>query len=222
MTVDLATREWTTLVASPATPAYPVTIPSIIRCASFDGELVPAFVYARQDMLDKTDASVPVVIYIHGGPESQFVPNFVPANHTLSFQFLLNEMGVAVIAPNVRGSRGYGTRYMKADDQMKREDSVRDIGAILDWIAAHPSLDSKRVCVMGRSYGGYMVLASLVHYSPRLACGVATCGISDFVTFLESTAVSQPSLRSDAISVVQSTATSGSQRCARSCTTSRR
>jgi dipeptidyl aminopeptidase/acylaminoacyl peptidase len=99
----------------------------------------------------------------------------------------VNELGAAVIAPNVRGSSGYGKEYVKLDNGRLRENSVRDIGALLDWIAEQPDLDESRVAVYGGSYGGYMVLASLVRYSDRLRAGVEIVGISNFVTFLENT-----------------------------------
>ena len=99
----------------------------------------------------------------------------------------IDTLGVAVITPNVRGSDGYGKEYLGLDDGYKREDSVKDIGALLDWIEQQPSLDSSRVAVYGGSYGGYMVLASSVHYSDRLKAAVEIVGISNFVTFLENT-----------------------------------
>jgi len=94
---------------------------------------------------------------------------------------------VAVLVPNVRGSSGYGKSYLKLDNGFKREESVKDIGKLLDWIAANDELDEKRVAVTGGSYGGYMVLASLVHYGERLRGGIDFVGISNFVTFLENT-----------------------------------
>jgi dipeptidyl aminopeptidase/acylaminoacyl peptidase len=124
----------------------------------------------------------PVVIYIHGGPESQYRPAF---NSTV--QIWAAELGVAVLAPNVRGSLGYGRGYLGLDDGKRREDAVADIGALLDWIATRPELDETRVAVYGASYGGYMVLASAVHYSDRLVAGVNRAGISNFVTYLENT-----------------------------------
>jgi dipeptidyl aminopeptidase/acylaminoacyl peptidase len=123
-----------------------------------------------------------VVISIHGGPEGQARPYF---NST--YQMWLDRLGVAVIVPNVRGSAGYGKSYLALDNGMQREDSVRDIGALLDWIAAEPGLDESRVAVYGGSYGGYMVLASAVHYSNRLRAAVDIVGISNFVTFLQNT-----------------------------------
>jgi dipeptidyl aminopeptidase/acylaminoacyl peptidase len=124
----------------------------------------------------------PVLINIHGGPESQFKQGYEPF-----FQFLVNELGYAVIAPNVRGSAGYGKSFVKLDDGLLREDSVKDIGALLVWIGVQPMLDRERVVVMGGSYGGYMALASLVSYSDRLRGGVDVVGISNFNTFLTNT-----------------------------------
>lgn len=151
--------------------------PELVRYGSFDGLEVPAFVYRPEE-----EGPHPVVVYVHGGPESQFRPGF-----SSTFQLWIRELGLAVVAPNVRGSSGYGKEYVARDNGRKREDSVRDIGALLDWIAAQPDLDETRVAVYGGSYGGYMVLASLVHYSDRLRAGVDYVGISNFVTFLENT-----------------------------------
>jgi dipeptidyl aminopeptidase/acylaminoacyl peptidase len=123
-----------------------------------------------------------VVIFIHGGPEGQFRPGF---NSTV--QMWLDKLGAAVIAPNVRGSIGYGTSYLSMDNGELRENAVHDIGALLDWIAAQPDLDEGRVAVYGASYGGYMALASAVHYGSRLRAVVDRAGISHFVTYLENT-----------------------------------
>lgn len=124
----------------------------------------------------------PVLIDIHGGPEGQSQPGFQGR-----YNYYLNEMGIALLEPNVRGSTGYGKSFTKLDNAFLREDSVKDIGALLDWVANQPDLDSKRVAVIGGSYGGYMSLASMSHYSDRLRCGIDIVGISNFVTFLEST-----------------------------------
>ena len=99
----------------------------------------------------------------------------------------MKRLGAAVIAPNVRGSNGYGKDYLKMDNGFKREDSVKDIGALLDWVKTQPDLDSDRVAVIGGSYGGYMVLASAVYYSDQLVGAVDRVGISNFVTFLKNT-----------------------------------
>lgn len=132
----------------------------------------------------------PVLIDIHGGPEAQFQPGFGGF-----YQFLARELGIAIIAPNVRGSTGYGRTFVGLDNGKLREDSVRDIGALLDWVATRPDLDAKRVAVSGGSYGGYMVYASLVHYGERLRAGVSIVGISNFVTFLENTETYRRDLR---------------------------
>ena len=133
---------------------------------------------------------IPVLIDIHGGPESQAVPGFNPFT-----QFLVREMGFVVITPNVRGSSGYGKTFLNLDNGEDREDAVRDIGALLVWIGAQRDLDAKRVFVSGGSYGGYMSLASMVHFSDRLRGGIDVVGISNFVTFLESTSAYRRNLR---------------------------
>jgi dipeptidyl aminopeptidase/acylaminoacyl peptidase len=161
-------------------------IPELVRYPTFDEtaagvrRTIPALVY-RPDP-GRFPGKRPVFINIHGGPEGQERPDFLGSNN-----FFVTEMGVVYVVPNVRGSSGYGKTYLKLDNSDKREDSVKDIGALLDWIAAQPNLDAQRVMVGGGSYGGYMVLASLVHYSDRLRAGFDSVGISNFVTFLENT-----------------------------------
>lgn len=151
--------------------------PELIRYKSFDGLEVPAFFYKP-----KGTGPHPFVVDIHGGPESQSQPRFNP-----TIQYWINELGLAVLVPNVRGSSGYGKSYLLLDNGLKREDSVKDIGALLDWAAQRPELDSTRAAVYGGSYGGYMVLASLARYPDRLKAGVDIVGISNFVTFLTNT-----------------------------------
>lgn len=124
----------------------------------------------------------PVLIRIHGGPAGQAQPGFLGG-----FTYLVEEMGIAYLQPNVRGSTGYGRAYRQLDDGKLREDSVRDIGALLDWIGTRSDLDPERIAVYGGSYGGYMVLASLIHHTGRIRCGIDYVGISNFVTFLENT-----------------------------------
>ena len=159
--------------------------PALVRYPTFDevdGEArtIPAFYYAPAGTAPT--GGWPVVVMIHGGPESQATPNFSP-----TVQFLVNELGIAVLEPNVRGSAGYGKTWLTLDNGMLREDSVRDIGALLDWIATRPELDAGRVGVFGGSYGGYMVLASMMNYPQRIRAGVDIVGISHFGTFLENT-----------------------------------
>ena len=151
--------------------------PKLITYKSFDELEVPAFIYAKD-----SDEPLPVIIYIHGGPESQSRPSF-----SSTFQLWIDQLGAAVITPNVRGSKGYGKTYVGLDNGFNRENSVKDIGALMDWIDTQPNLDSSRVAVYGGSYGGYMVLASAVHYSDRLKAAVDVVGISNFVTFLTNT-----------------------------------
>ena len=178
-----APRRWTFSEVG-GLPESSFVEPELIHYPTFDEDpgtdkprLIPAFVYRPP-----TPGPHPVVIRIHGGPEAQFRPGF-----NGSVQSWVGGWNIAVIAPNVRGSSGYGKTFLKIDNGMLREDSVRDIGALLDWIAEQDDLDASRVAVYGGSYGGYMVLASLVHYSDRLRAGVDLVGISNFVTFLENT-----------------------------------
>lgn len=138
---------------------------------------IPAFIY-RPD----GDGPHPVIVSIHGGPESQSRPSF-----SSTYQYWVEELGAAVVVPNVRGSAGFGKTYVSLDNGLNRKRSVEDIGALLDWIETQEDLDSDRVVVFGGSYGGYMVLASMIDYADRLAGGVNIVGISDFKTFLENT-----------------------------------
>ncbi|MEO1553602.1 MAG: prolyl oligopeptidase family serine peptidase, partial [Pseudomonadota bacterium] len=143
-----------------------------------DAEMeIPAFKYVPEG-----DGPHPVIIQIHGGPEGQSRPGF-----SSTYQYWASELGVAVLVPNVRGSSGYGKTYVSMDNGVNRKRSVEDIGALLDWIETQPNLDKDRVIVYGGSYGGYMVLASMIDYGDRLAGGVNIVGISDFKTFLENT-----------------------------------
>jgi len=162
--------------------------PESIQYKTFDGRNIPAYFYKPRPTTNGKPA--PVVIYIHGGPESQYRPTF--SGFT---QFLVNEAGIAVLAPNVRGSAGYGKTYLQLDNAEKREDSVRDIGALLDWIARQPELDGSRVAVLGGSYGGYMVLASLTNFPDRLRAGIDIVGIASFRTFLKNTSAYRRDLR---------------------------
>ena len=177
--LDLTTQEVTRWTRSELGGIDPTKLvrAELISYSSFDDLEIPAFIYRP-----KTAGPHPVLIYIHGGPASQYRPGF-----SSRFQYYVNELGIAVVAPNVRGSNGYGKEYLTLDDWKKREDSVRDIGALLDWIDTQSDLDPTRVVVDGGSYGGYMVLACLVHYSERLLGGSERVGISNFVTFLENT-----------------------------------
>jgi dipeptidyl aminopeptidase/acylaminoacyl peptidase len=156
--------------------------PELINYPTFDrvgGKTreIPAWVYKPAGK-----GPFPVVVSIHGGPESQARPLF-----SATLQLWMDKLGVAIIVPNVRGSNGYGKTYVSLDNGFKREDSVKDIGALFDWIETQPDLNEDRVAVSGGSYGGYMVLATAVHYSDRIKAVVDRVGISNFVTFLENT-----------------------------------
>jgi dipeptidyl aminopeptidase/acylaminoacyl peptidase len=173
---------WTKSEAGPIDPAAPVT-PELVRYPTWDrvgghARLLSAYVYRPAHATGPS----PVVINIHGGPESQYRPEWDPF-----VQFLVNELGYAVVAPNVRGSSGYGKSFLALDNGVLRQDAVRDIGSLLVWIGVQPGFDRERVAVMGGSYGGYMALASLITYGDRLRGGIDLAGISNFVTFLRNT-----------------------------------
>jgi dipeptidyl aminopeptidase/acylaminoacyl peptidase len=184
-----ALMRYTKSEAGPVDPLQFVAA-ELVRFPTFDrdgGKLrqIPAFVFRP-----RTPGPHPVFIDIHGGPEAQYTPIFSPFT-----QFLVRELGFTVIAPNVRGSTGYGKTYMNLDNGEDREDSVKDIGALLVWIGLQKDLDAKKVFVAGGSYGGYMSLASMVNFSDRLRGGIDVVGISNFVTFLESTSAYRRNLR---------------------------
>jgi dipeptidyl aminopeptidase/acylaminoacyl peptidase len=152
--------------------------PSLAHYASFDERQIPAFVYKPQ----AANGKLPVIISIHGGPEGQERPTFNP-----TYQFWVKQLGAAVIAPNVRGSEGYGKEYLALDNGMKRQDAIKDIGALLDWIGEQPDLDASRIVVSGGSYGGFMTLSVFATYGDRLAGAYDVVGMSNLVTFLEHT-----------------------------------
>lgn len=154
--------------------------PELVRWKSFDGLGISGFLYRPGKTIFQGPR--PVIINIHGGPEAQFQPGYLGQQN-----YLINELGCAILFPNVRGSEGYGKTFLDLDNGFKREDSVKDIGALLDWIAQQPDLDKDRVMVTGGSYGGYMTLACMTHFNERLRCGLDVVGISNFVTFLENT-----------------------------------
>ena len=153
--------------------------PELVKWPSFDKRTISGYLYRPHA---RFTGKRPVIINIHGGPEGQSRPGFQGRNN-----FYLNELGVAIIYPNVRGSSGYGKTFLDLDNGTKREESVKDIGALLDWIAAQPDLDADRVMVTGGSYGGYMTLAVSVHYADRIRCAIDVVGISNFNTFLKNT-----------------------------------
>jgi dipeptidyl aminopeptidase/acylaminoacyl peptidase len=174
-----AVTRWTTHETM-AVDATKFVEPSLIRWKSFDGRSISGFAYRAPAA--KFPGKRPVLINIHGGPEGQFQPGFQGRNN-----YFTDEMGITVIFPNVRGSSGYGKTFLKLDNGKLREDSVKDIGALMDWIATQPDLDASKVAVTGGSYGGYMSLAVSTMYSERIAAAIDIVGISNFVTFLEKT-----------------------------------
>jgi dipeptidyl aminopeptidase/acylaminoacyl peptidase len=153
--------------------------PQLVRYPSTDGVRVPAFVYRPQR---PPAGKMPVVVYWHGGPEGQSRPSFQPF-----VQMLVDELGAAVILPNVRGSDGYGKEFLAMDDGVKREAALADVGATFDFIASQPDLDPERVGVYGGSYGGYLALASAAFFPKRVRAAVDVVGISSLPTFLNTT-----------------------------------
>jgi dipeptidyl aminopeptidase/acylaminoacyl peptidase len=151
----------------------------VIEWTSFDGRRISGLI---QRPPKKFTGKRPVLIEIHGGPEAQARVGF-----NGRYNYLVNELGIALVEPNVRGSTGFGKTFHALDNGRLREDSVKDIGALLDWIAQQPDLDATRVVVQGGSYGGYMANAVAVHYSGRIRGAITEVGISNFVTFLERT-----------------------------------
>jgi dipeptidyl aminopeptidase/acylaminoacyl peptidase len=151
----------------------------VVRWASFDGltvsgilTLPPARFTGRR----------PVLMLVHGGPEAQAKLGWQGrTNH------LVQELGIAVFRPNVRGSSGYGKTFLSLDNGRLREDAVKDMGTAIDWMATHPRLDAQRVVVAGGSYGGYMALAASTRLPDRIAGAVSSVGISNFVSFLQNT-----------------------------------
>jgi len=170
---------WTNRTTKPQ-KEIPVTQPEVVRTPSFDGLSIPSLVYYPD--AKKFPGKRPVLMFFHGGPEGQSRPGYRG-----TALYYLNELGVALVYPNIRGSTGYGRTYLSLDDTIKREDAVKDVGALLDWVAKSDRLDARRVAVYGGSYGGFMSLACLTNYPDRFRCGIDNVGIANFVTFLRDT-----------------------------------
>ncbi|HEX8881558.1 MAG TPA: S9 family peptidase [Candidatus Acidoferrum sp.] len=186
--IDVANEKlerWTNSETAVKTESFPTA--SLIRWKSFDGKMISGFLYKPPA---KFSGKRPVLVIVHGGPEGQSVPTFLGRNN-----YFLNELGIALIYPNVRGSTGYGKTFSLLDNGMKREDTYKDINALFDWIAAQPELDSDRIAVGGGSYGGHMTLAVATFYSGRIRCSVDVVGMSNLVTFLEHTEAYRRELR---------------------------
>ena len=186
--VDVTTgklERWTISETAVKTEAFPQA--ELIRWKSFDGKMISGFLYKPPA---KFTGKRPVLVVIHGGPEGQSQPTFLGRSN-----YYLNELGIALIYPNVRGSTGYGKTFSLLDNGFKREDTYKDVNALFDWIAGQPELDSERLAVTGGSYGGHMTLAVSTFYSDRIRCSVDVVGMSNLVTFLEHTEAYRRDLR---------------------------
>jgi dipeptidyl aminopeptidase/acylaminoacyl peptidase len=170
-------ERWTKSETAVPTNDFPPA--ELVKWKSFDGKMISGFLYRPPS---KFPGKRPVLVMIHGGPEGQSVPNFAGR-----YNYFLNELGIALIEPNVRGSTGYGKSFTLLDNGFLREDTYKDINALFDWIGTQASLDADRIAVMGGSYGGHMTLAISTFYSDRIRCSVDIVGMSNLVTFLEHT-----------------------------------
>ena len=159
----------------------------LIHWKSWDQRSISAFLYKPPA---KFSGKHPVIIDIHGGPEGQVRPDFLGGDN-----YYINELGIAMIYPNVRGSTGYGKTFQKLDNGFLREGSYKDINSLLDWIQTQPNLDANRVMITGGSYGGFMTLAVATNYNDRICCSVDVVGPSNLVTFLEHTSGYRQDLR---------------------------
>jgi dipeptidyl aminopeptidase/acylaminoacyl peptidase len=161
--------------------------PQLIHWKSWDDHSISAFLYKPPA---KFTGKHPVIIDIHGGPEGQVRPDFLGRDN-----YYINELGIAMIYPNVRGSTGYGKTFQKLDNGFLREGSYKDINTLLDWIQAQPDLDANKIMITGGSYGGFMTLAVATNYNDRICCSVDIVGPSNLVTFLEHTSGYRKDLR---------------------------
>ena len=187
---------WLVATGDPA-PARPVThasmagfraedmrVPELVQCPSFDGRMVPAWYYRPAG-----GGPHPVVVSVHGGPESQERPGFNPI-----YQYLLAE-GIGVLAPNVRGSTGYGKAYTALDNGRARLDTVKDLEAVAAWLRTQRDAEGDRLAVYGGSYGGYMVLMAVTHLPSVFQAAVDIVGMANLETFLENTGPWRRALR---------------------------
>ena len=163
------------------------SLPEVVRWKTFDDKMISGLYYKPPS---KFSGKRPVIIDIHGGPEGQSRPWFQAENN-----YFVNELGIAVIQPNVRGSTGYGKTFVKLDNGFLREGTYKDIASLIDWISTRPDLDADRIMVTGGSYGGHMTLAVATFYAGRIRCALDVVGPSNFVTFLENTSAYRRDLR---------------------------
>ncbi len=178
-------ERWTTSETGVNTETFPQA--QLVRWKSFDGKMISGFLYRPPA---KFAGKRPVLVDIHGGPEGQARPGFLVRDN-----YYLNELGIALIFPNVRGSLGRGKTFAKLDNGFLRQDTYKDINALFDWIAGQPDLDADRIAVIGGSYGGHMTLAVSTFYSGRIRCSIDVVGMSNLVTFLEHTEAYRRDLR---------------------------
>ncbi len=176
---------WTQSESAVPTGSFPAA--QLIHWESFDGKAISGFMYRPPA---KFTGKRPVLVMIHGGPEGQSQPTFLGRSN-----YLLNELGIVLIYPNVRGSMGYGKTFTLLDNGFQREDTYKDVNALFDWIGTQPDLDADRIAVTGGSYGGHMTLAISTFYSDRIRCSVDIVGMSNLVTFLEHTEAYRRDLR---------------------------
>jgi dipeptidyl aminopeptidase/acylaminoacyl peptidase len=179
-------ERWTASESAVRTEEFPEA--DLVRWKSFDGKMISGFLY--KPAAGKFSGKRPVLVDIHGGPEGQSTPDFLGR-----LNYLMDEMGIALIEPNVRGSTGYGKTFTLLDNGFKREDTYKDIDALFDWVGTRADLDGSRIAVMGGSYGGHMTLAVSTFYSDRIRCSVDIVGMSNLVTFLEHTEAYRRDLR---------------------------
>jgi dipeptidyl aminopeptidase/acylaminoacyl peptidase len=161
--------------------------PRVIRWQSFDGRTISGILYHPPA---RFTGKRPVIVDIHGGPEDQFQTYFLGQQN-----YYLNDLGIALLFPNIRGSSGFGKSFLKLDNGLRRDDAYKDIGSLLDWIKAQPDLDASRVMVTGASYGGNVALVTAFKYADRIRCAIDIYGPSNLVTFLERTASYRQDLR---------------------------
>ena len=184
----LALTRWTQSETGGLDPAINVE-PQIVSVKSFDKLPVSGLLYLPDPA--KFPGKRPLLFDVHGGPEGQTVASFRGRSN-----YYLNELGIGVFYPNVRGSTGYGKKYVSLDNgPFKREDSVKDMAALLDAVRANPRVDADKVGLTGGSYGGYMCYAAAVQLKARLRATQCTVAISNFVSFLENTNAYRRDLR---------------------------
>lgn len=188
--IDLGSGKLDRWTASETSGLNPATFvePQLIKWKSFDGKEISGFLYSPD--AKKFPGKRPVMVMIHGGPEGQSRPTFQARGN-----YFINELGIAVVMPNVRGSTGYGKTFTMLDNGMKRADTYKDIEALLRWLKQRPDTDGEKILVTGGSYGGHMTLAIATHYNDLICCSVDIVGMSNLVTFLQNTEAYRRDLR---------------------------